>query len=149
MSEADSARSWRLVIVGAVVTLLSHAALWTRVLPLVPGSSTSRSPSSDVLMQALPMTDTATQLAAIARQLPRAPGVVVTWAAPDAVASVYFVVAMHLWPRPVSLLTCSAAPHYEQFGVPHTVPPLQWRIDLHPGKARPLRIGDTSSQDPR
>jgi len=47
------------------------------------------------------------------------------------------------------LLACGAAPHVEQFLVPHPVPPPRWRIDLHPGDVRPLRIASTAEQDPR
>lgn len=140
-SDARASRSGR----SAGLTLLtlailaSHAWGLLRVLPTIPGpQSPSRSPSSDVLLGALPLPGAADRLDAIARELPDGPGVVVAHAPVHEATSAYMVIATRLWPRPVSLVACEPAPVLEQFRVPHAVAPLAWRIDLRPGSPTPL-----------
>lgn len=132
---------------GLVLSLASLAILaghaWTlrRVLPLIPPVEThSRSPSSDVLLGSLPLPHAADRLEAWDRTLPERPGVVVAHAPADAVASAYMVIAMRLWPRPVSLIACEPTPHLEQFRVPHVAPTPAWRLDLWPGRPQPFDV---------
>lgn len=119
------------------------------VLPLLPTQSAdSRSPSSDVLLGALPLHDAASRLDAMAASLPPAPGVVVAHGTSDELASAYMVITMRLWPRPVSYVACRPTPHLEQFRVPHAVPPPAWRLDVLPHDAAPLRHAATTTSDP-
>ena len=117
--------------------------------PALPsGSEPGRSPSSDVLSQALPLPQAADRIDAIDRTLPQSPGVVVGHTTGDRLASAYFVLSMRLSPRPVSYVACEPVPHVEQFRSPHAVPEFGWRIDLFPGAATPVRAGGTPpSQD--
>lgn len=132
------------VLIATFAILATHAVGLGRLLPLLPAPATSsRSPSSDVLMGALPLTQAADRLGALDRQLPASPGVIVAHAPADAVTPAYMVIAMHLWPRPVSLVTCQPAPGGEQFSPgPGTAEPT-WRIDLRPGARVPLAVGRT------
>lgn len=140
---------WRLLAV-TVAVVASQAWPWAVVLPLLPAwPASSRSPSSDVLLQGLPLAHAAETLEALHASLPNAPGVVVAHAPGDAMASAYMVVAMRLWPRPVSYIACEPAPHVEQFRVPHEALPPAWRVDLVPGDAVPLRTSSHPTADPR
>lgn len=128
------------------VALASQVGPWRALFPRLPPQHTERrSPSSDVLLGALPLPDAATRLDAIAATLPDAPGVVVAHGPVGAMASAYFVITMRLWPRPVSLMTCDPSPALEQFRVPHPRPRWAWRIDMRPGSPSPLQVsrGDT------
>ena len=126
-----------------VVMVASQAWPLSIFLPSLPGREAGRSPSSDVLIQALPLPEAAQRIDAIGRALPRSPGVVVGHAPGDQLASAYFVLSMRLWPRPVSYVACEPVPHVEQFRSPHAVPIFGWRIDLFPGAATPLRASGT------
>lgn len=126
----------------ALILVASQAWPLSRLVPILPApGATSRSPSSDVLMQALPFDHAADRLDAFTTTLPDAPGVVVAHGTSDALASAYFVMAMRLWPRPVSYVACEPAPRLEQFRAPHVPPRFRWRLDLHPGLATPVRVG--------
>jgi hypothetical protein len=132
------------VWLAALAILVGHAWNLRRVLPLIPPASASRSPSSDVLLGALPLPHAADRLDAWSRTLPETPGVVVAHAPADAVASAYMVIAMRLWPRPVSLVACEPTPRLEQFRVPHAAPAPTWRLDVWPGGAPPVDVQLTS-----
>lgn len=138
-------RDTLLVSVAALAILVGHAWNLRRVLPLIPSPSTSRSPSSDVLLGTLPLPHAADRLEAWSRELPEAPGVVVAHAPADAVASAYMVIAMRLWPRPVSLVACEPTPRLEQFRVPHAAPPPAWRLDLWPRRSPPVDLQPTGA----
>ena len=126
--------------------IASHAFVLHRLLPTLPAlHQPSRSPSSDVLLGALPLAHAAERLDALARTLPNGPGVVVAHAPADAITSAYFVITMRLWPRPVSLVACEPTPRFEQFRVPYTVLPPAWRIDLTPHSASPLSVGPAAT----
>ncbi len=141
--------TWRLLTATAVV-VASQAWPWAVMLPLLPAwSANSRSPSSDVLVQGLPLPRAADTLDALDASLPDAPGVVVAHASADAMASAYMVVAMRLWPRPVTYIACQPTPHVEQFRVPHESPTPAWRVDLIPGDAAPLRRSSQLTANPR
>jgi hypothetical protein len=131
--------------------LIVASQVWplSRLVPMLPAAGDpSRSPSSDVLMGALPFAHAAGHLDTIAGTLPPGPGVVVGHGSSDQLASAYFVVAMRLWPRRVSYVACEPAPRVEQFRAPHAPPRFEWRIDLWPGRPDPVRIGDaTPAQD--
>jgi hypothetical protein len=128
-----------LVMVASQAWPLSH------LVPVLPsGRDPSRSPSSDVLMGALPFPDAAVRLDAIAHALPPGPGVVIAHGTSDQLASAYFVVAMRLWPRPASYVACEPTPRLEQFRAPHVPPRFTWRIDMWPGRPEPLRVADTA-----
>jgi hypothetical protein len=130
------------VIVASQAWPLS--VLW----PALPsGSDAGRSPSSDVLMQMLPLRDAAERIYALDRALPQSPGVVVGHAPGDQLASAYFVLAMRLWPRSVSYVACLPEPHVEQFRSPHPVPPFAWRVDLFPGTATPVVASGVPAPD--
>lgn len=130
-----------LLIVASQAWPLSH------LVPVLPaGGDPSRSPSSDALMGALPFPDTARRLDDIARALPREHGVVVAHGTPDQLASAYFVVAMRLWPRPVSYVACAPTPYLEHFRAPHAPPRFHWRLDLRPGSPAPVTVGGTPTQ---
>ena len=123
-----------------VVIVASQAWPLSLLWPALPsGNEASRSPSSDVLMQALPLPDAALRIDAFDRSLPLSPGVVVGHAPGDQLASAYFVLSMRLWPRAVSYVACQPGPHLEQFRSPHAAPVFGWRIDLFPGTATPVR----------
>ena len=123
-----------------VVIVVSQAWPLSLLWPALPsGSEPGRSPSSDVLMQALPLPDAAQRIDAFDHALPLSAGVVVGHAPGDQLASAYFVLSMRLWPRPVSYVACQPAPHLEQFRSPHAVPVFGWRIDLFPGAVNPVR----------
>jgi hypothetical protein len=122
-----------------IVIIASQAWPLSLLWPALPGSEAGRSPSSDVLMQALPLPDAAQRINALDHALPLSPGVVVGHAPADQLASAYFVLSMRLWPRRVSYVACEPSPHLEQFRSPHPMPGLTWRIDLFPGVATPLR----------
>lgn len=138
-------RDTLLVWLAALAILAGHAWNLRRVLPLIPSTSASRSPSSDVLLSTLPLPHAADRLEAWSRMLPDAPGVVVAHATVDAAASAYMVVAMRLWPRPISLVACEPTPRLEQFHVPHAAPTPTWRLDLWPGRAQPVAVQPTGT----
>jgi hypothetical protein len=132
------------------LVVLSQAWAWHRLAPLLPPLfPPTRSPSSDVLMQAVTGGDVADRLDALDASLPHAPGVVVAHGRADALASAYMVISMRLWPRPVSFVACEPVPSVEQFRVPHTMPAPAWRIDITPGRATPpLPAGPATTSDP-
>ncbi|MGV3517113.1 hypothetical protein [Luteitalea sp.] len=140
----------RRLLLLVVAIVISQAWPLSRLWPALPaGNEASRSPSSDVLMQALPFPHAAHRLATIAGTLPLSPGVVVAHTPADHLASAYFVIAMHLWPRQVSYVACAPVPQVEQFRAPHLPPVFTWRIDLRPGTARPVHVSTgVPSQDP-
>jgi len=126
-----------------VVIVASQAWPLSILWPVLPSGERGRSPSSDVLMQALPFPDAAQRIDGYDRALPSSPGVIVGHAPGDQLASAYFVMAMRLWPRRVSYVACQPAPHLEQFRSPHPAPQFAWRIDLFPGAATPVVASDT------
>jgi len=129
------------VSVAAIAILASHAWGLRHALPLLPPVDPfSRSPSSDVLLGRLPLPNAADRLDALHRSLPYTPGVVVAHASAESVASAYMVIAMRLWPRPVSLVACLPTPRVEQFRVPYSLPTPTWRLDLYPGRAAPISL---------
>lgn len=144
--QRDAALGWLrrdglAVGLASLAILSGHAWTLRRTLPLIPPAETlSRSPSSDVLLDTLPLAHAADRLDAWHRTLPVAPGIVVAHAPADVVTSAYMVIAMRLWPRPVSLLACEPTPHLEQFRVPHVAPTPAWRLDLWPGRSHPIDV---------
>lgn len=138
-----------LLPLAALLILASHAWGVSLLLPrLPPADVVSRSPSSDVLLGGLPLPDGAERLHELSRHLPDTPGVVVAYAPVDAIASAYMVIAMRVWPRPVSLVSCRPTPMLEQFRVPHAMPPPTWRLDLRPGTPQPMVARPTRDTDP-
>jgi hypothetical protein len=139
----------RLLLASALLVAASQAGPWAGLLPLLPSrSGATRTPSSDVLLSALPLSDAGTELARVAAGLPQGAGVVVAHGTSDALASAYMVISMRLWPRPVSFVACLPTPRLEQFRVPHAAPIAAWRIDLLPGGHSPLRVAATATMDP-
>jgi hypothetical protein len=128
-----------------VVTIIASQALPLFLLgrALPSGNEPSRSPSSDVLMQALPLPNAAQHIDAIDLVLPPSPGVVIGHGPSDQLTSAYFVLSMRLWPRLVSYVACQPFPHLEQIRSDYPVPVFTWRIDLFPGLANPLRVNDS------
>ena len=123
-----------------VVIIASQAWPLSLLWPLLPsGSEPGRSPSSDALMQTLPLPDSAQRIDALSHTLPLSAGVVVGHAPAEQLASAYFVLSMRLWPRRVSYVACEPSPHLEQFRSPHPMPVFTWRVDLFPGAATPVR----------
>lgn len=130
---------------------IAGSQLWpgARTIPLLPGAADpSRSPSSDALMQALPLPNAAQRLDAIARSLPGGPGVVVAHGPADQLTPAYYVAVMHLWPRPVHLVVCEPAPYMESFRAPALQDP-RWRIDFFPRDAQPVRVLPVGRATPR
>jgi hypothetical protein len=112
----------------------------------LPAPSASRTPSSDVLMNALWLTDSGARFDKVAASLPQTHGVVVAHAAADDVLAAYYVTSMRLWPRPVSLVTCRPAPkrHVQSSD---SAPAATWRLDLFPRDAVPLRSAAARTAD--
>jgi hypothetical protein len=138
----------RRLLILVLVIVASQALPLSRLLPVLPGPDGSRSPSSDVLMGLLPFPDAALRTADLARGLPPTPGVIVAHTTPDRAASAYFVLSMHLWPRPVSLVACQPTPSPEQFTAAAGVPRDRWRIDVRPGDVNPVQLtGSTLERD--
>lgn len=142
-------RDLLVLIAATLIVVATQAWQLAGLVPLLPSATApSRSPSSDVLLGALPLPDAADRLDALTRTLPAGPGVVVAHAPTDAVASAYMVITMRLWPRPVSLVTCAPTPRVEQFRWPHPVPTPSWRVDLFPGAPTPLTWRPTATSSP-
>ena len=132
----------------ALVIVASQAWPWLRLPSVLPApAGATRTPSSDVLLQAVPLENAGETIATLARDLPQAPGVIVAHGRSDALASAYMVLAMRLWPRPVTYVACLPRPHVEQFHVPHAVPAPAWRLDVRPGAPVPLGAARTTSSD--
>ena len=132
-----------------LVIVVSQVLPLSRLLPLLPGHDTSVSPSSDALMGQLPLPVAAHRFDALSHAWPQAPGVVVAHASADEAASAYFVLSVHLWPRPVSLVACEPGPSALQFRVGPQSTTFRWRVDLRPRQPAPL-AGSTGtfSDDP-
>ena len=135
-----------MLVAFTMALVASQAWPAARLFPLLPGVEPGRSPSSDALLQALPLPGAAERLDALARVLPTGPGVVVAHGTEDRLISAYFVLAMRLWPRPVHLVICEPAPYVKSFlfDVPVDA---TWRIDLVPGDANPLRAAESDAVD--
>jgi hypothetical protein len=139
----------RRLLILVLVIAASQAVPLSRLLPVLPGPDASASPSSDALMGSLPFPEAARRIDTIAQALPQTPGVVVAHTTADRAASAYFVLAMRLWPRPVSLVACQPSPGSEQFRIDQGRPHDRWRIDLRPGSDSPLQATRASiERDP-
>jgi hypothetical protein len=124
-----------------VAIIASQAWPLSVLLPILPsGRERSRSPSSDALMQALPLPDAAQRIDTLDDVLPLTAGVVVGHGPSDQLTSAYFVLSMRLWPRLVSYVACEPLPHLEQIRPDYPVPAFSWRVDLFPGNASPLHV---------
>src|SRR5688572_11567135 len=87
----------RHLLILALAIVASQAWPLSRLVPALPsGTGASRSPSSDVLMQALPFANAAERIEVIARALPATGGVIVAHAPAEQLASAYFVLSMRL-----------------------------------------------------
>lgn len=139
----------RPLLILVLVIVASQAVPLSLVMPVLPGPDASPSPSSDVLMGTLPFPDAARRIDAIARTLPQTPGVVVAHTTADRAVSAFYVLSMHLWPRPVSLVACQPSPGPEQFSVGQARARVRWRIDLRPENASPVQVTPvTHEQNP-
>lgn len=132
-----------LVTLCVVAVLAGQWHLLGQVLRTLPSVDESRSPSSDVLMQSLPLRHSSDVFDALARDLPHAGGIVVAHGTAAALTSAYMVAAMRLWPRPVAFVACRPAPALAV----RPVGPVAWRIDLAPGASSPLTARASTTRD--
>jgi hypothetical protein len=136
----------RLLLACALAIVAGQAAPLGVMLRRLPHHSASRTPSSDALIGALPVSDAGARIDAIAASLPSTHGVVVAHDTTDHVLAAYYVVAMRLWPRPVSLVTCRGDVR-QHFGPAAPAAPPAWRLDLFPGDSAPLRAAPARTMD--
>ncbi len=138
----------RVVIVVATAIVASQIVPIARTIPLLPTSGDpSRSPSSDALMQALPLPHAADRVDVLAATLPSGHGIVVAHGTEAHLTAAYYTLAMRLWPRQAHVVFCEPEPRIETTRGP--VPPVVgWRVDLLPHDANPLRIGTAGPTDP-
>ena len=137
-------------VLGFYTAAIVASQAWpvAHTVPFLPGADPSRSPSSDALMQALPLPHAAARLDALARTLPDGPGVVVAHGTADRLTPAYYVLVMRLWPRPAHLVICEPEPRMESFrALPLQAP--RWRVDLRPGDPDPVRVVAAGAASPR
>ncbi len=138
----------RVVIIVTAAIVASQVVPIVRTIPLLPTpGDPSRSPSSDALMQTLPLPHAADRVDALAATLPAGHGIVVAHGTEAHLTAAYYALAMRLWPRQAHVVFCDPEPRVETTRGP--VPSIaHWRVDLLPQDANPLRSGAAVAVEP-